>query len=509
MNRRSFLTWTGAGVATAAIGHRFGRSARAAGFGEFPIAAKSLALPDNIKAKRVLEIFCYGGLSPWETLYLVRDYGKPGAAIAPNTQFHAFDHSAARQACDASGMPQSEIGQAFGQDADGADVELGLYAHRLWNRPDVTDRMRVVVNSHRLEPHEAAVPSALTGRSVGQPGAGLGAHIQRFHLDAGTNVSRATPNSYVFATGGLTSDNVEAAASTGMHSGACKPLLIKVDNTAGLTELLQRNTVGARRTAHDDLTSLYLQQYTDRLKWPGTTAPVRARRASEFGIALGASKNVDAIAGVLGNGVFDPRTGDVCGDVNPFDIPLVSIEAARALLTDPVEPASYVCVSDVGLFEAAGGGGYDTHGGHQVTTARNFDNMLKALLGVFNGPGETDPRKLNFDDTLVIINTEFGRTPAADGGSFSDSRNHWPYAYATAFIGGPIKPGQKGVYGAIGPDGQPRTAVEPAECRAAALLALGIYPFSAEAFATSDVRGATGETDAVAAVLENCFGWEA
>lgn len=508
MNRRSFLTWTGGVAATAAIAHRFGRSAHAAGFGEFPAAAKPLALPDNVRAKRVLEIFCYGGLSPWETLYLVRDYGKPTATIAPNTQFHAFDHQQAIQSC--GHLPQNgEIGQAFGQDAAGADVEIGLYASRLWAHPEITDRMRVIVNQHQLEPHEAAVPTALTGRSVGQPGAGLGAHIQRFHIDAGTSLSRATPYSYVFATGGLTSDNVEAAASTGMHSGASKPLLIKVDNTAGLTESLRRSTVGTRRTAHDDLTSLYLQQYTDRLKWPGTTTAVRSRRTGEFGIALGAAKNVDAIAGVLGNGVFDARTGDVCGQQNTFDIPLVSIEAARSLLTDPVEPASYVCVSDVGLFEASGGGGYDTHGGHQLTTARNFDNMLKAVIGVFNAPGETDPRKLNWDDTLVIINTEFGRTPRADGGAGSDSRNHWPRAYATAFIGGPIKPGQKGVYGAIGPDGEAIKAVEPAECRAAALLALGIYPFSAEAFATSDVRGAEGETDAVAAVLENCFGWEA
>jgi hypothetical protein len=196
----------------------------------------------------------------------------------------------------------------------------------------------------------------------------------------------------------------------------------------------------------------------------------------------------------------------VCGASRGDDIPLMSIEAARKLFLDPVEPASYVCVSDIGLFEAAGGGGYDTHGGHVLTTARNFDNMLQALLGIFNDEGETDPNKLNLDDTLVIINTEFGRTPHAD---FGDSRNHWPYGYATAFIGGPIKPGQKGVYGAIGPDGRAQTAVEPAECRAAALLALGIYPFSAEAFATSDVRGATGETDAVAAVLDHCFGVEA
>jgi len=503
MNRRSFLTWAGGAAATAAIAHRFGGTARAAGFGEFPTAAKSLALPDDVRAKRVLEIFCYGGLSPWETLYLVRDYGKPTDPQHPNTQFHAMDHSAAIASC---GFSSTEIGQLLGQDAAGADVELGLYASRLWSRPDVTSRMRVVVNEHRLEPHEAAVPTALTGRTVGQPGAGLGAHITRYHLDAGTDASRATPYGYVFATGGLSSDNVEAAASTGMHSGACKPLLIKVDAAQGLTELLERRTVGDRRSAHDALTSLYLDQYNERLRWPGTTTPVRARRPTEFGIAHGATRNVDAIASVLGGGIFNPRAGTACGQSRADDIPKTSIEAARLLLTDPNEPASYVCVSDIGLFEAAGGGGYDTHGGHVVTTSRNFDNMLQALLAAFNAPGETDPRKLNFDDTLVIINTEFGRTPHSD---FSDSRNHWPYGYATAFIGGPIKPGQQGIYGAIGRDGHAVTAVDPAECRAAALLALGIYPFSAEAYATSDVRGTTGETDAVAAVLDHCFGWEA
>jgi hypothetical protein len=489
MERRSFLKWAGAGAATAAIAHRFGGSASAAPFGEFPVAARPFALPDNVRAKRVLEIFCYGGLSSWETLYLVRNYGSPGSAF-PGTQFHAFDHAPAITGCQ---LPPTEIGQFLGQDAAGADVELGLYASRLWNRPDVTDRMRVVVNAHRLEPHEAAVPTALTGRSVGQPGAGLGAHVQRYQIDAGAG--RATPHSYVFATGGLSSDNVESAASTGMHSGAAKPLLIKVDNAQGLSESLARSTVGARRGAHDALSSVYLNHYNERLKWPGTTTPLRAARVGEYGIALDATKNVDAIANVLGNDVFQARPATLCGQSRSSDIPLMSIEAARHLLTHPTEPASYVCVSDIGLFEASGGGGYDTHSQHVFDTARNFDNMLKSLLGVFNGPGETDPRKLNFDDTLVVINSEFGRTPEAQG---FDGRNHWPYGYATAFIGGPIKPGQKGVYGAIGPDGRATVSVDPAECRAAALLAMGIYPFSAEAFATSD---------AVERVLEHCFGW--
>jgi hypothetical protein len=128
--------------------------------------------------------------------------------------------------------------------------------------------------------------------------------------------------------------------------------------------------------------------------------------------------------------------------------------------------------------------------------------VLRSLFGIFNGPGETDPRKLNLDDTLVILNTEFGRTPYAE----FDGRNHWPYGYATAFFGGPIGTAEKGIYGAIGPDGNATLAVDPAECRAGALLAMGIWPFSPEAFATSDVRGATTEADAAALALEHCLG---
>src|SRR6185295_16366662 len=109
------------------------------------------------------------------------------------------------------------------QDAVGADVEIGPFATRLWDRQDVVDRMRIVVQRHNLEPHEAAVPQALTGRPVGQPNAaGLGAHIQRARLDGRLTPGRASPHSYVFATGGISSDNIASAASAGTHIGAAR-----------------------------------------------------------------------------------------------------------------------------------------------------------------------------------------------------------------------------------------------------------------------------------------------
>src|SRR5690606_27307438 len=109
--------------------------------------------------------------------------------------------------------------------------------------------------------------------------------------------------------------------------------------------------------------------------------------------------------------------------------------------------------------------------------------------------------KLDLDDTLIILNTEFGRTPWRQG---QTGRNHHPYGYVTAFIGGPTR---KGIAGAIGEDGRAAgEIVTPAQNRIAALLALGIWPFAHGGFAVSDVAGATGELDAAQRTLATCLG---
>src|SRR5690606_27984182 len=135
-----------------------------------------------------------------------------------------------------------------------------------------------------------------------------------------------------------------------------------------------------------------------------------------------------------------------------------------------------------GLLEAAGGGGYDTHEAHARDTARNLLNLQQQLLAVLRAPGDPpSPETLDPAETLVILNTEFGRTPTAQNGG--SGRNHHPYGYTTVLLGGPAVPG---IVGAIGEDGFATSAVLPSESRIAALLALGIFPFSAEAFGLSD-----------------------
>src|SRR6476620_8460908 len=245
MRRREFLGLVGGASAAAIAGPYFMRKAHAQ-FGVFPSGAEAVTLPEGMRAKRVLEVFLYGGLSPWETLYFVRNYGTPTDPQYANQQYYTYAASNATQLT-RCGAASFDTQREFGQDSLGATVEIGPFADRLWQRADVRDRMRIVVQKHTLEPHEAAVPMALTGRPVGQPtAAGLGAHVQRARLDANLTPDRASPHAYVFATGGISSDNVAAAAASGTHPGGARPLLIKTDNAARFTQLLSRSTVGAK-----------------------------------------------------------------------------------------------------------------------------------------------------------------------------------------------------------------------------------------------------------------------
>jgi Protein of unknown function (DUF1501) len=503
MRRRSFLGLVGGAAGAAALL----RSRRAeAAFGTFPTGTEQALLPVGMRAKNVLEIFLYGGLSPWETLYCVPTYGTPTDPMYPNQQSYTF--KSASDAMIATCGNTAVTAQSLGNDALGAAVQLGPFAAKLSARLDVVQRLRVVVQKHNLEPHEAAVPQALTGRPVGQPtAAGLGAHVQRAKIDADTdaNTMRSAPYSYMFATGGISSDNVAAAAAAGAHPGYARPLLIKTDNAAGFTSLLSRPTV-ANRGAQDALVKAYVDQYQQRLTWPNQ-GRVRSPRTDDLAVAFQTTTNVDAIAALLktdsGGDLFANIAGSACAVSSGKDIPFIGLNAAVHLLTHPAAPAAYVCVSDTGIEEASGGGGYDTHTANAHDTAMNFDNMLQALLAKINGPSETDPTKLSLDDTMIILNTEFGRTPVPQGG---DGRNHHPYGYATAFIGGPIT--GTSVAGAIGPDGTAAgmNYATPAQNRMAALLALGIWPFAQEAFAVSDVPGATAELAAALSTIQFVLG---
>src|SRR6185436_9906471 len=101
--------------------------------------------------------------SPWESFYYVPDRGKKEKLF-----YHAFDQTENPAALTACGI-KAVSSQSFARDASGVEVHLGPFARGLFERPDLRDRMRIIVQRHRLLPHEAAVPFGITGKLVGSP----------------------------------------------------------------------------------------------------------------------------------------------------------------------------------------------------------------------------------------------------------------------------------------------------------------------------------------------------
>jgi hypothetical protein len=113
-------------------------------------------------------------------------------------------------------------------------------------------------------------------------------------------------------------------------------------------------------------------------------------------------------------------------------------------------------------------GSWDTHG-------QNFTKM-KDQLGpdldtAFTALVEDLDQRGMLDDTLVIVNAEFGRTPAINSNA---GRDHWPWVYSLALAGAGIRAGT--VYGASDasaayPASTPR---DPADMAATLYHLLGI-----------------------------------
>jgi hypothetical protein len=457
-------------------------------------------LPVERRAKNVLEVFLYGGLSPWETFYAVDrdDYGKAQGHmwwtyLAEVTERHAACH----------GKLAPPLLQDFAADSNGVNVKLGPFVTPLRKRADIVSRLRLHVVSHSLEPHEAAIPLAMSGYRLGAPKlAGVGAAVQHYYLEH--EIYTGEPFAYVlYSPGDFPTDNLRAASSVGLHPGSSRPLSIKVTASTAFIDALSRNQVGELRPKFDAMLSHYAAQYNGRLRFPGADKPVRSATMSDYDFAITTMQQTDQLVSILGNEYFEAIQGSSCGESANPNYPHMGLRLAAHILTRPGSKARHVTVVDGGLIPANGGGGYDTHANHTRETARNLNNVLAQLVAIINEPGENDPSKLNLDETLVVLNTEFGRTPWKQGDS---GRNHHPYAYITAMFGGPVGVEQKGIVGAIGPDGYATNALTPAETRAASLAALGIYPFAPENYAVSDVIGAGDEAQASLWLKENVLG---
>jgi hypothetical protein len=495
-HRRAALVALGIGAATVLAP----RLARASGPWGTPPSSVWPTPPDL----KVLEIHLYGGVSMWETFYC----RAPGAA----NRFRGFESEIPAlnfAGCDPFIDPAPA---PFANDALGHPIHFGPATKPLW-KPQILDKTRLVVMKHEFQPHEAAIPLTLTGQRLGSPKlAGLGAAIQHHHVSkallSGSLPADAQPFAYVLLpnAGLLDSDNVRVLSAVGMHPAYARPLTLKVsDSLAAELALFPRTGLRSQR---DALLQRYVDQYSAALRHPSMVAaapPGRTRSAGfgafEFGTAMvmGAPSLHSMLTDPTSPASQPIPVEADCPDVFPStfaNTTAQSIKLAAYLLSRTGSNAPrYVGVVDSGMRQT-NGAAYDTHGSdNHGITALNLYNVCKTLRTL------VDAGTLNLANTMVVLSTEFGRTPQRTG---SSGRDHWPEGFCHVLIGGPVT---RGISGALydanfsgtpaGLDGYaaPGDSFTPQDMRAAVLTACGILPFENELYGVSDISltGATHE----------------
>lgn len=527
MKRRRLLKGAaGAGVATAAgvFGIlKYPRGASAAGWGTWPDDKLDAIIPEDLRAQKVLEVHLNGGIGAWDTFYTVPTWGQGGDPLGDAAYLHTFEGDDDSQPGYASpqdrfqqcGLDDQPYTAEFTEDTAGQIVSLGPWTAPLRRRPDILSRMRIVVQFHDVLAHEGANPISFTGSRLGAPRlAGIGASIQRFFSEQ-PDGERAIPYSYVlYPTGqGFTPFNAQAASAIGFHPASARPLNVSISQNSLLAQLLQRPGVPASyRDDFDAAVGYYVQAYNDRLRPSGVGKVARSVERGNYDFAHFARENAQSLAAVLSDDLFTAIPGSSCGDTNSAaDMPQMQAEVARSLLQHPEYPARYVQWIDVGI-NPRPEVGHDVHQSHVLYQSWNIPHTFEALTNIIQDPSQPrDPALIDLDETMVVLNMEFGRTPFRQVYG-SSGTNHWPFGYVNVFIGGPIRdddnrsPGAS-IFGNITEaQGFAQEFATPAENRIAVMAALGIYPFSSQSFAVADVRAAADEEGSAAWIRDQLWG---
>lgn len=504
MRRRDLLK---AGLAGAATGPWFLRRASAQDdWGKIKMGSPWGTAGSPIK--QILEIYIYGGLSPWETFFLNPTTGGSSCgsatscptdelADASKLQWGLFQ--CAFQRLSAVNAPNQPVTRLFDR-----NIHLGPATRPLW-RTDLLDRMRTLVTTHDLLPHEAAIPFCLTGTRLGKPTmAGTGAAVERRY---GRN---GIPAAYIIRPEGTkASDNVDTVLAVGQHPASSRPLLIDIKCGGPELGLLTR----ADTVAQDNLLKFYREQYQARLTRPGQTTPVRNRAFNEYMAMTDSFFNRAAIKDAVGQfDVNDPildgtdtqchsSSGELRCPNDPFkeDSTRQALAFAAYLLRTDQTNTKYVCVVDAGR-ESSPSAGYDTHGDeHAKLQYRNLSSTL-SLLAALTKTDASNPVPKIPAHTLIVITTEFGRSPDRDP---AGGRKHWPHAYTQVLLP-PAHTALDGktIVGSINRDARVDAAtpggiacVTPTDLRAALLMALEIDPFADGNFGSGGLSEAIGGGD--------------
>jgi hypothetical protein len=434
ITRRNLLMGAGLAAGTGLVA----RSARA-GVPDDPSFA--LGLPGGREPYKILEIFLYGGLSPWESFVFEPTDIAGVYDPAHRTAYDAAEVVSSVDRCPAvslSGLPARIVrGPAdrhfrFESSPGTPSRPFGFArgTRPLVARPEVLKRTRIVTMKSDFDAHPLGMPQAVTGRRIGDArAASIGAAVQRRHASDGpVSFVIMPPSNRFFSVADYRI--FDAFLATGRYRGAPRPVRLSLDGDNELAAWAARTS---STTQKDALLRHYRDAYVARVGGLSRSGEVAAYSAAVDG--LGWATSLIDTYGLLPSS-SGPSLSHCTALPAGFDATgphwtRTSLQLARSLFA---RGARYVSMIDTG-FGRDTGAPYDGHNETARMTTGNLYNLLSELMAVVNAPGEAYSGRIELADTLIVLNTEFGRTLALQN---SFGRNHYGKAYVTALIGGPV-----------------------------------------------------------------------
>ena len=404
--RREFLARAGGGIGSLALSSLLASEAQA----QDPLAPKKSHFPP--KAKRVISIFCFGGLSHMDTFDPKPELTKQdGVSVAGKKEFDTGGRSAPGKLMKSPwafkhygkcGMPVSDLLPHIGACAD----DLGLIRS-----------MRSESNNHVPAVYHMLTGSILAGR----PGLGswvsYGLGTENQNLPA--FVVMTDPRALVGGGAGNWSAGFLPSNYQGVQFRSSGLPVLNLKPPTGLSPEKQREQLDFLHQLNDEF-------LRERPQEQELAARIRSyelayRMQSEATEAVDLGKETEATKALYG-----------------MDKPETEIVGRQCLL------ARRLVERGVRFVQIYSGGGvfdqsWDAHNGmvaNHEKRAREIDVPVAGLLKDLKQRGL-------FEDTLVVFHTEFGRMPFTEGGT---GRDHNPKAFSVWLAGAGIKGGT--IYGA-------------------------------------------------------------
>lgn len=462
-----------------------------------PVTGWNTPTHGSVRGYKVLEIFLVGGCAVWDTF---------AAHLSPWSQFSA-EHEAGTT-CGSTSAPDNRVtfrgGWKLGTCLKPLDMALP-YNGRPGTPTQLFDHMRILPVMHGQSAHEAAIPLSLTGQTPGSPrltgpGAAIGRRFGQASRPRGVVIK---PRPVQFASITAAQDS---AAAVGRLPAWARPLVVDLSTASDLASMLSRDAYLASAwtaSTHDAVLATYRSQYRKAAAPPGCSEALRSFGLGAYEAAAGGLNSGVSLASTFGAASVTTRA-DSNGP--PFckplsndaglsfdDSPAVGVDLAVNLLGDPSGEVRHATVFDTGIIGPTRFG-YDTHR-HLAETVDNNLYSTASRLAAHIATGTLDLR-----DTLVVINTEFGRTATIEMNGSNNGRSHRPAASWTVMMGGPtVGPfewgdftsgGQgsaRGLTSGPGSSMSASAALTPGDVRAAVLAAAGVDPTVTELFETGDL----------------------